>query len=86
MVGGIIMTHGDDTGLRLPPNVAPVQVSWRHLTSASQSRLTNPISRLSGRCESALLIKVLPAELFAPSHDVVLSCTVNFLFSTRSPV
>jgi prolyl-tRNA synthetase len=27
MIGGIIMTHGDDKGLRLPPRVAPVQVS-----------------------------------------------------------
>lgn len=26
MVGGIIMTHGDDQGLRFPPHVAPVQV------------------------------------------------------------
>jgi len=26
MVGGIIMTHGDEVGLRLPPNLAPVQV------------------------------------------------------------
>ena len=26
MVGGLIMAHGDDTGLRLPPRVAPVQV------------------------------------------------------------
>ncbi|XAR69444.1 Proline--tRNA ligase [Bertholletia excelsa] len=25
-VGGIIMTHGDDTGLMLPPKVAPIQV------------------------------------------------------------
>ncbi|KAL0452472.1 UNVERIFIED_CONTAM: Proline--tRNA ligase, chloroplastic/mitochondrial [Sesamum latifolium] len=25
-VGGIIMTHGDDAGLMLPPNLAPVQV------------------------------------------------------------
>ena len=27
LVGGVIMTHGDDTGLRLPPALAPVQVS-----------------------------------------------------------
>jgi prolyl-tRNA synthetase len=27
MVGGTIMTHGDDNGLRLPPAVAPVQVA-----------------------------------------------------------
>ncbi|MFV1989731.1 MAG: His/Gly/Thr/Pro-type tRNA ligase C-terminal domain-containing protein, partial [Acidimicrobiales bacterium] len=26
MVGGLIMCHGDDNGLRVPPNVAPVQV------------------------------------------------------------
>lgn len=26
MVGGIIMTHGDDSGLRLPPRLAPLQV------------------------------------------------------------
>ncbi len=26
MMGGVIMTHGDDRGLRLPPNLAPVQV------------------------------------------------------------
>lgn len=26
MVGGIIMTHGDDAGLRLPPRMAPIQV------------------------------------------------------------
>jgi prolyl-tRNA synthetase len=26
LVGGIIMAHGDDAGLRLPPRVAPVQV------------------------------------------------------------
>lgn len=25
-VGAVIMTHGDDAGLRLPPNVAPIQV------------------------------------------------------------
>lgn len=26
LVGGVIMTHGDDKGLRLPPKLAPVQV------------------------------------------------------------
>lgn len=25
-VGGIIMTHGDDAGLMLPPRIAPIQV------------------------------------------------------------
>src|ERR1700749_3329935 len=26
MAGGVIMTQGDDAGLRLPPKVAPIQV------------------------------------------------------------
>ena len=26
MVGGLIMAHGDDTGLRVPPRLAPIQV------------------------------------------------------------
>lgn len=26
MIGGIIMIHGDDMGLRLPPHMAPIQV------------------------------------------------------------
>ncbi|MBV9284854.1 MAG: proline--tRNA ligase, partial [Acidimicrobiia bacterium] len=26
MVGGLIMTHGDDAGLRVPPKLAPIQV------------------------------------------------------------
>ncbi len=26
MIGGIIMIHGDDMGLRLPPQMAPIQV------------------------------------------------------------
>ena len=26
MIGGLVMTHGDDAGLRLPPKIAPVQV------------------------------------------------------------
>src|SRR5213082_1467297 len=26
MVGGLIMTHGDDAGLRVPPRLAPIQV------------------------------------------------------------
>ncbi len=26
MVGGLVMAHGDDAGLRLPPRLAPIQV------------------------------------------------------------
>jgi prolyl-tRNA synthetase len=30
MIGGVIMTHGDDSGLILPPRVAPHQVVMSH--------------------------------------------------------
>ncbi len=30
MIGGIIMIHGDDMGLRLPPQMAPIQVCLQH--------------------------------------------------------
>ncbi|KAG6742195.1 hypothetical protein POTOM_055485 [Populus tomentosa] len=29
-IGGIIMTHGDDSGLMLPPKIAPIQVEMSH--------------------------------------------------------
>lgn len=39
-VGGIIMTHGDDTGLMLPPKIAPIQVVivpiWKKDTEKTQ--------------------------------------------------
>lgn len=31
MIGGIIMIHGDDLGLRLPPQMAPIQVNSTRL-------------------------------------------------------
>lgn len=45
MVGGIIMAHGDDKGLRLPPNVAPYQVWW--FTAQGSGSYSN-IARLFG--------------------------------------
>lgn len=35
LIGGVIMTHGDDSGLRLPPALAPVQVRLRCERTAS---------------------------------------------------
>ena len=34
MIGGIIMAHGDDKGLRLPPKIAPVQVHEQSIHAA----------------------------------------------------
>ncbi|HZA39666.1 MAG TPA: proline--tRNA ligase [Actinomycetota bacterium] len=40
MVGGTIMTHGDDSGLRLPPAVAPVQVAIVPIYRTDEERAT----------------------------------------------
>jgi hypothetical protein len=42
MIGGIIMTHGDDKGLRLPPRIAPIQVraSSRQLQNCCKMQCT----------------------------------------------
>jgi prolyl-tRNA synthetase len=40
MVGGTIMAHGDDSGLRLPPAVAPVQVAIVPIYRTDEERAT----------------------------------------------
>ncbi|GBF87895.1 prolyl-tRNA synthetase [Raphidocelis subcapitata] len=38
MIGGVIMAHGDDKGLRLPPNIAPTQVVIVPITKKDTDR------------------------------------------------
>ena len=38
MIGGIIMTHGDDSGLVLPPAIAPIQVVIVPIAAAQAGR------------------------------------------------
>lgn len=48
MVGGIVMAHGDDKGLRLPPRVAPIQVVAVPIykTEAEISAVTEALQRI----------------------------------------
>ena len=49
ILGGMLMTHGDDAGLMLPPRLAPIQtvlVPIPARTDAEQSRVADVISRL----------------------------------------
>ena len=52
MVGATIMAHGDDSGLVLPPNVAPVQVVVVPIfrKDEEQAAVAEAIDRLHGRC------------------------------------
>ncbi len=51
LVGGLIMAHGDDNGLRLPPRLAPVQVVV--LLVRDQDGAGEAARRLSGELASA---------------------------------
>jgi len=54
MVGGLIMTHGDDKGLVLPPALAPYQVVVVPIGRAEQAEATSAASaELAGRLQRA---------------------------------
>jgi prolyl-tRNA synthetase len=44
MVGGVIMTHGDDHGLRLPPAIAPHQVVLLPLAGGEVARVADQLA------------------------------------------
>jgi prolyl-tRNA synthetase len=51
LVGGLVMTHGDDKGLRIPPQLAPIELVivpiWR--SDADRSRVLEAVQRLRDR-------------------------------------
>jgi prolyl-tRNA synthetase len=69
LVGGLIMMHGDDAGLRLPPNLAPVQVVVLVVRDDEGTR----------RAADALV-----AELAGAGHRVRLDDKVEVSFGRRA--
>ncbi len=61
LVGGIVMTHGDDNGLILPPRLAPVQVVVVPIWRASDPR--ERILDAAGKVAARLRDKGLAVEL-----------------------
>ncbi len=53
MIGAIIMTHGDDNGLVLPPKIAPIQVVIVPVASTSPACWKRPRSCRSGSPRSS---------------------------------
>ncbi len=53
LVGALIMTHGDDAGLRLPPRVAPWQVVLIpiYFSDAERKEIVEAIHQLAGQLE-----------------------------------
>src|SRR5947208_1522715 len=57
LVGGLVMTHGDERGLRLPPRVAPIQVVVVPIFRNDEER-----ARVLGETERKATIRFLPFE------------------------
>jgi prolyl-tRNA synthetase len=53
LVGGIVMTHGDDRGLRLPPAVAPHQAVVVPIAGAGDGGVAEAAATLAGRLAEA---------------------------------
>src|ERR671931_2533545 len=53
ILGGMLMAHGDDAGLMLPPRVAPIQVVIVPIPSKEPSRVDEVVSQLLGELTAA---------------------------------
>ena len=68
MIGGVIMTHGDDQGLKLPPRVAPVQAVvvpiWRK--DAERGPVTEFVEKLRATLAGKVRVFVDDREQYTP--------------------
>ena len=71
LMGALIMTHGDDNGLVLPPNLAPIQVVIVPIyKSSSELELINKVVNkiLNGLKEKGVSVKYDDRENFKPGY------------------
>jgi prolyl-tRNA synthetase len=53
MLGGLIMTHGDDRGLRIPPRMAPIEAVLIPIVRSSDDRAIEACTQLEIRLKEA---------------------------------
>jgi prolyl-tRNA synthetase len=53
MLGGLIMTHGDDRGLRIPPKMAPIEAVLIPIVRSNDDRAIDACRQLAGRLSDA---------------------------------
>jgi prolyl-tRNA synthetase len=75
LVGGLVMTHGDDNGLRTPPRLAPIEVVvvpiWKSDEERSRlleaaTRLRDELTQWTGRGDDRLRVRVDAREGIKP--------------------
>ena len=70
MIGGIIMVHGDDQGLKLPPRLAPIQLVVVPIfkTDAEKSKVMGAIERIRALLGGEVRFKVDEREDVSPGY------------------
>lgn len=67
LIGALIMVHGDDRGLVLPPRMAPIQVVIVPiLTKKDRDRVLEAVSELSAKLKEDLRVKLDDREEYSP--------------------
>ncbi len=69
LLGGLIMVHGDDRGLRLPPRVAPIQVVIVPIAKgAERAGIVEHCHALKKRLEGSVRVMVDDRNEFTPGY------------------
>ena len=75
LVGGLVMTHGDDNGVRVPPRLAPIEVVivpiWKSDTERAQmletaNRMRDALTSWNGRGDDRIRVRVDAREGIKP--------------------
>ena len=70
MIGGIIMVHGDDQGLKLPPRLAPIQlvVVPIYKTDEEKSKVAAAVERIQALLGNEVRFKIDDREEVSPGY------------------
>ncbi len=70
MIGAIIMTHGDDQGLILPPRLAPIQVIvvpiWRSGSEDEKAKVLEGVERIKRALGERVRLEIDAREEYSP--------------------
>lgn len=66
LIGAIIMVHGDDRGLKLPPNIAPIQAVIVPILGKKTERVINKANQLYSNLKDEILIELDDRNEYTP--------------------
>jgi prolyl-tRNA synthetase len=67
LIGGLVMTHGDDLGLQIPPRVAPIHAAIVPIYKTNEQR--SQVLEAAGRIRSELGGRTSPIEVAVDSRE-----------------